>query len=87
MAADVGQKRDEEMMHRIVSVAAVCVIVTAFSGIAAEPEKEKAAVVTAEKWVILVDGGKYAESWKEAAEYFRNAVRQDQGGIGVVSRH
>lgn len=65
-------------MHRIVSVAAVCVIATAFSGIAAEPEKEKAAVVTAEKWVILVDDGKYAESWKEAAEYFRNAVRQDQ---------
>lgn len=66
------------MMHRIVSVAVACVIAAAFSGIAAEPEKEKAAVAAAEKWVALVDGGKYAESWKEAAAYFRNAVRQAQ---------
>ncbi len=66
------------MMHRIVSLVAVCVITTAFSGIAAEPEKEKAAVAAAEKWVALVDGGKYAESWKEAAEYFKNAVKQGQ---------
>jgi len=66
------------MMHRIVSLVAVCVITTALSGIAAEPEKEKAAVAAAEKWVALVDGGKYAESWKEASEYFRNAVKQEQ---------
>ncbi len=66
------------MMHRIVSVAAACVIAAVFSGIAAEPEKEKAAVAAAEKWVALVDGGKYAESWKEAAAYFRNAVPQAQ---------
>ena len=66
------------MMRRIVSVVAVCVIATAVSGIAAETEKEKAAVTVAEKWVALVDGGKYAESWKEAAEYFKNAVKQEQ---------
>lgn len=66
------------MMHKIVTVAAVWLIAAAFSGIAAEPEKEKAAVAAAEKWVALVDGGKYAESWKEAAAYFRNAVPQAQ---------
>ncbi|HNX33239.1 MAG TPA: DUF4019 domain-containing protein [Kiritimatiellia bacterium] len=66
------------MMRRIAMVAAVCLIAAAFSGIAAEPEKEKAAVAAAEKWVALVDGGKYAESWKEAAAYFRNAVPQAQ---------
>ncbi len=66
------------MMRKIVSVAAVCVITMAFSGIAAEPEKEKAAVAAAEKWVVLVDGGKYAESWKDAATYFKNAVKQEQ---------
>jgi hypothetical protein len=26
----------------------------------------------------MVDGGKYAESWKDAAELFRNAVSQQQ---------
>ena len=51
---------------------------TAFSGMAAEPEKEKVAVAAAEKWVALVDGGKYGESWKEAAAYFKNAVKQEQ---------
>lgn len=44
---------------------------------AADLDVEKAAVAAAEKWVALVDEGKYAESWKEAAEYFRNAVRQE----------
>ena len=65
-------------MKRIRSVVAACVIATAFSSIAAEPGKEQAAVAAAEKWVVLVDSGKYAESWQETAEYFRNAVKQEQ---------
>jgi hypothetical protein len=40
-------------------------------------KKEKAAVAAAEQWLLLVDAGKYEESWKEAAEYFKNAVSQD----------
>lgn len=53
-------------------------IATVFIGMAAEPEKEQAAVAAAEKWVVLVDGGQYAESWKEAAAYFKTAVKQEQ---------
>ena len=41
-------------------------------------DKEKAAIAVAEKWLIMVDEGKYAESWKEAAEYFKTAVKQEQ---------
>lgn len=41
-------------------------------------EKGKEAVVPAEKWLALVDAGQYADSWKEAARYFKNAVKQDQ---------
>ena len=52
--------------------------VTSATARAAEPEKEKAAVAAAEKWLALTDDGKNAESWKEAAGYFRNAVKQDQ---------
>jgi hypothetical protein len=48
-----------------------------FAG-AANPAKEAAAVVAAEQWLSLVDQGQYAESWKKAAEYFRNAVAQTQ---------
>lgn len=48
------------------------------SAAAAEPTKEEAAVAAAEKWLALVDEGKYGPSWKEAAAYFRNAVKQEQ---------
>ena len=41
-------------------------------------EKEKAAVISAQEWLGLIDAGKYTESWKEAAEYFRNAIGQEQ---------
>lgn len=44
----------------------------------ADPVKVKAAVVAAEEWLTIVDEGKYGDSWEESAQYFRNAVRQDQ---------
>jgi hypothetical protein len=40
--------------------------------------KEKTALLSAEKWLALVDEEKYGESWKQASELFRNAVKQDQ---------
>jgi len=52
--------------------------ITAVTARAAEPEKEKAAVTAAEKWLALTDDGKNGESWKEAAGYFRAAVKQEQ---------
>ena len=39
-------------------------------------ENEKAAVAAADAWLKLVDEGKYAESWKETAGFFRKAVPQ-----------
>jgi len=48
------------------------------NGIAAQSHKESSAVIAAEKWLNLVDEGEYDESWKEAAEYFRNAVMKEQ---------
>ena len=42
-----------------------------------QPEKEQAAVDAAEAWVALVDEGKYAESWAEAAEHFEGAIQQE----------
>jgi hypothetical protein len=40
--------------------------------------KEKAATAAAGKWLALVDEGKYAESWNEASEYFKQNIGQDQ---------
>lgn len=46
--------------------------------VAQAPDKESAAVAAAEQWLALIDTGKYAESWKESAAYFRNAISQQQ---------
>lgn len=39
---------------------------------------EDMALAAAEHWLSLTDKGDYAQSWKEAAEFFRSAVKQDQ---------
>ena len=56
----------------------VCLVLGSAIGMAGQSDNEKAAVANAEKWLGIVDSGKYGKSWKEAAEYFRNAVKQDQ---------
>jgi hypothetical protein len=53
-------------------VLSVCVV------LAAEADKVKLALSSAETWLSLVDEGKYAESWNEAAGYFKGAVKQEQ---------
>ena len=47
-------------------------------GNAKADDKKTAAVAAAEAWLGIVDQGEYGESWREAAEYFRNAIGQDQ---------
>ena len=39
---------------------------------------DEAAVLAAEAWMSRVDNGKYAESWDEAAQYFKGAISKDQ---------
>ena len=53
-------------------VLSVCVV------LAAEADKVKLALSSAETWLSLVDEGKYADSWNEAAGYFKGAVKQKQ---------
>ena len=40
-------------------------------------EAEKQGVAAAEAWLVLVDHGKYAESWDTAAGYLKNAVGKE----------
>jgi Protein of unknown function (DUF4019) len=62
------------------SLLPVCLGFLLMAGVvgAQAPEKEKAAITAAEQWLALVDAGKYAESWTEAAGYFKNAVTQEK---------
>jgi hypothetical protein len=61
----------------------ICLIVffltiPAFTSFAQDSAKEKAALSAAKTWLVLVDAGKYAKSWQEAAGYFRKAVSREQ---------
>ncbi len=49
-----------------------------------EKESEEAAAVkAADAWLLLVDAGKYPQSWKDAAPLFKNAVTKEQWGAQV----
>ena len=67
----------------IFGVSIAIILFVGISGAADKNEKEKAAVAVADKWLNLVDSGKYLESWREANEYFRNSVKQDQWALIV----
>jgi hypothetical protein len=44
----------------------------------ADATQKKDALAAAENWIAIIDKGEYAESWEEAAEYFKTAVSQNQ---------
>ncbi len=66
------------MKRRITCLVIMALIFSMLPAMAENSAKEKAAVLAAEKWLNLVDEKRYSDSWKEAAEYFRNAVKPEQ---------
>ena len=66
------------MTQRIMCLIVVGLILSILDVNAQTSEKEKAAASSAEVWLGMVDAGEYAESWKAAAELFRNAVKQEE---------
>jgi hypothetical protein len=59
-------------------VIVVLIVLSVIPALAGNTDKEKAEVVSAEKWLGLVDSGKYTESWTEASELFKNSITQEQ---------
>lgn len=56
--------------------AGILIVLLAGVASALQTDREKAALAAAEKWLALVDAGKYADSWRETAEAFRGRVEQ-----------
>jgi hypothetical protein len=77
--------REGEMVKLLAIGLTLCVILSADMTSAGQGGKEEPAVVAAEGWLKLVDEGKFAESWKESAEYFKGAVKQDQWEQSIQS--
>ena len=66
------------MVYRILYLILAGLILSGGTAMARDAGKEASAVSAAEKWLATVDAGHYSESWKEAAELFRNAVKPEQ---------
>jgi hypothetical protein len=71
------------MFRRIACFVVIGLILGTTTIMAQESDKEKVAIVSAEKWLKIVDEGNYIESWKEASEYFKQAIKPDQWGQAV----
>ena len=76
---------DRMEMAEIMKAAVIifCVLMAAAlwspSAITMAPQKpEELGQQSAEKWLGLVDSGKYAESWDDASELFKNAITKEQ---------
>ncbi len=54
-------------------ILAIAVIAAATAAAPREQDTE-AAITAARQWLAVVDAGDYAESWRQAAAYLRNAV-------------
>jgi hypothetical protein len=57
---------------------AVCIGLLSALGLAAASDAQDEAVAAALAWLSLVDAGSYAESWAEAAPFFKEKVSEDQ---------
>jgi hypothetical protein len=66
------------MIRGIAYIVAIGLIFGGIDALAADSKKELAALSAAEKWLAIIDSEKYAESWKDTAELFRNAVQLNQ---------
>jgi hypothetical protein len=66
------------MIRKIVCFVVIGLILGTATVMAGGSDKEKAAIAAAGQWLTIIDKGKYAESWNESSEYFKQAVTQDQ---------
>lgn len=62
------------MRRFIICLFVLCLSLFSSLALAQGSDKEQAAITAAEQWLSLVDSGKYGQSWKQAAEYFRSSV-------------
>jgi hypothetical protein len=66
------------IIKKIVCFALIGLILGTATALAGRSDREKAAIASAEKWLTIVDQGKYMESWKASSEYFKQAVTREQ---------
>lgn len=66
------------MIRKIICFVVIGFILCAATAMAGRSDREKTAIASAEKWLTIVDQGKYMASWEASSEYFKQALTQDQ---------
>ena len=66
------------MVRSMIGGLVVGVVLLLGVAIATDSEKESGAVSAAHDWLAMVDEGKYADSWEDAAEYFKAVIQREQ---------
>ena len=64
--------------HTTASITALMILLCGVALAETTSHKESAAIAAAGAWLKLVDEGKYTDSWRQAAEYLKTAVKPDQ---------
>jgi len=63
---------------KLVSILVFALLLCASAAAQAQQKPEQLAQQSSDAWLALVDSGKYAESWQEAAQFFKSAVSKEQ---------
>jgi hypothetical protein len=66
------------MAWRVVVGLGMAMLLSVCMVLAVESDKVKMALSSAEAWITMVDEGRYADSWNQAAGYFKGAVKEEQ---------
>ena len=63
---------------KILTVWAMTIVALCFAcRVTADVDKETTALAAATAWLMLIDNGKYGDSWEAAAAYFKGAVTKE----------
>jgi hypothetical protein len=65
------------MVRKIAWLVVIAMMFSSTAVSASDSKKLASALFAAKKWLALVDNEKYAESWKEASDLFKNTVQSD----------
>jgi len=73
------------MVWKVVMGLGMAIVLSVCVVLAVESDKVKVALSSAETWLTLVDEGRYADSWNEAAGYFKGAVKEEKWQESLVA--
>ena len=67
-----------EKRYRTILIISVLMSIVLTGTLQANEVAEKAGITAASAWLSAVDEGNYAESWNQAARFFKDAVTKEQ---------